>query len=63
MKTLLLVLLLVIVFVVVKRVMAGPSISPAEAEARATQVVSDAIAHSGNNEGPRQLSGPLVVVL
>lgn len=34
MKTLLLVLLLVIVFVVVKRVMAGPSISPAEAEAR-----------------------------
>lgn len=34
MKTLLLVLLLIIVFVVVKRAMAGPSVSPAEAEAR-----------------------------
>lgn len=34
MKTLLLILLLVVVFVVVKRVMAGPSISPADAEAR-----------------------------
>jgi rhodanese-related sulfurtransferase len=34
MKTLLLLLVLVIVFFVVKRVMAGPSISPAEADAR-----------------------------
>ena len=34
MKTLLLLLVLVVVFVVVKRVMAGPSISPAEAAER-----------------------------
>jgi rhodanese-related sulfurtransferase len=34
MKTLLLLLVLVVVFVVVKKVMAGPSISPAEADER-----------------------------
>ena len=34
MKTLLLVVLLVVVFLVVKRVMAGPSVDPAEAAAR-----------------------------
>jgi rhodanese-related sulfurtransferase len=34
MKTLLLVVLVIIVFVVVKRVMAGPSIDPTEADAR-----------------------------
>ena len=44
MKTLILIILLVVVFVVVKRAMAGPSISPAEADERvkaATAVLID----------------------
>ena len=54
MKTLLLIILLVVVFVVVKRAMAGPSISPAEADERvkaATAVLIDVREQDEWNDG------------
>ena len=61
MKTLIVIVLLVVLFVVVKRVMAGPSISAAEADARVKAGTAVLIDVREPNEWPSGVAAPAVL--
>ncbi len=62
MKTLLLVLLVVLVFLAVRSVMAGPSVSPVEAEARVTAGTAVLIDVREPDEWKGGVAGPAVLL-